>query len=77
MRFSKNSLKTPKTKTTFFITHRLGSVRMADRILVLKNGCLIEEGKHEELVSAEGEYANLFSLQAERYTLKEVSCELV
>ncbi|MGK5593763.1 MAG: ATP-binding cassette domain-containing protein [Parachlamydiaceae bacterium] len=66
-----------ENKTTFFITHRLGSVRMADRILVLKNGCLIEEGKHNELVSNRGEYANLFSLQAERYILKEASCELV
>lgn len=38
-------------KTTFFITHRLGSVRMADWVLVLKNGELIEEGTHEELLS--------------------------
>ncbi len=57
-----------ENKTTFFITHRLGSVRMADWILVLKNGELIEEGTHEELLSKrDGEYAYLFSLQADRY----------
>lgn len=56
-----------ENKTTLFITHRLGSVRMADWILVLKNGKLIEEGTHEQLFSKNGEYANLFSLQANRY----------
>jgi ATP-binding cassette, subfamily B, bacterial len=66
-KFSENT----ENKTTFFITHRLGSVRMADWILVLKNGKLIEEGHHEELVSKkEGEYAYLFSLQASRYSYK-------
>lgn len=55
-------------KTTFFITHRLGSVRLADRILVLKNGRLIEEGSHDVLISnKDSEYAYLFSLQAARY----------
>ncbi len=59
-------------KMTFFITHRLGSVRMANCILVLKNGELIEEGSHEELMAKKGgEYAHLFSLQASRYALKE------
>lgn len=60
-----------ENKTTFFITHRLGSVRMADWILVLKNGELIEEGTHEELLAKrDGEYAYLFSLQADRYAVK-------
>lgn len=54
-------------KTTLFITHRLGSVKMADRILVFKNGCLIEEGHHGNLLMAQGEYAALFSLQADQY----------
>ena len=72
-----------ENKTTFFITHRLGSVRMADWILVLKNGELIQEGTHEELLAKkDGEYAYLFSLQADRYAvksmedvcLKEASC---
>lgn len=57
-----------ESKTTFYITHRLGSVKMADRILVLKNGELIEEGRHEELLLKRGgEYAHLFALQASHY----------
>lgn len=62
-----------ENKTTFFITHRLGSVRMADWVIVLKNGELIEEGTHEELHSKKnGEYAYLFSLQADRYATKQI-----
>jgi len=54
-------------RTTVFVTHRLSSVRMAEKILVLKNGCLIESGSHDELVAQAGEYAQMFNLQAERY----------
>ncbi|MFN2220097.1 MAG: ABC transporter ATP-binding protein [Anaerolineae bacterium] len=54
-------------KTTLFVTHRLSSVRMADRILVLKDGRLIEEGTHDALMEEGGEYAAMFTLQAERY----------
>jgi ATP-binding cassette subfamily B protein len=54
-------------KTTVFVTHRLSSVRMADRILVLKDGALVECGNHEELISLNGEYAAMYRLQAERY----------
>lgn len=54
-------------KTTLLITHRLASVRMADRILVLKNGHLLEEGTHEELLQRRGEYATLWSMQAQQY----------
>lgn len=57
-----------ENRTTFFITHRLGSVRMADIIFVLKDGQLIEKGTHESLMKNGKEYAHLFSLQAERYT---------
>ena len=54
-------------KTTLLITHRLASVRMADRILVLKHGRLIEEGTHSELLQRKGEYAALWNMQAEQY----------
>ncbi|NJM74000.1 MAG: ABC transporter ATP-binding protein [Scytonema sp. RU_4_4] len=54
-------------KTTLLITHRLASVRMADRILVLKGGRLIEEGTHQELLRRGGEYATLWNMQAEQY----------
>jgi ATP-binding cassette subfamily B protein len=55
-------------KTTLLITHRLASVRMADRILVLKAGQLIEQGTHEELLEKGGEYSSLWTMQARHYS---------
>ena len=49
------------------ISHRFSTVRMADRILVLQNGQLIDHGSHEELLAHGGLYAELFSLQAAGY----------
>lgn len=57
-------------KTTLLITHRLASVPMADRILVMKNGRLIEEGTHEVLLRGRGEYAMLWNMQAEQYGIQ-------
>jgi ATP-binding cassette, subfamily B, bacterial len=54
-------------KTTVLISHRFSTVRMADRILVLKDGEIEELGSHAELLAAEGLYAELFNLQAEGY----------
>jgi ATP-binding cassette subfamily B protein len=56
-----------KGKTAVIISHRFSTVRMADRILVLKNGEMLEIGTHEELLSANGLYAELFHLQAQGY----------
>ncbi|MCG8367971.1 MAG: ATP-binding cassette domain-containing protein [Pseudanabaenales cyanobacterium] len=55
-------------KTTLLITHRLASVQMADRILVLKRGQLVEEGTHKQLLQREGEYTALWNMQAKHYT---------
>jgi ATP-binding cassette, subfamily B, bacterial len=49
------------------ISHRFSTVRMADRILVLNSGRIVESGSHEELLATKGLYADLFSLQAEGY----------
>jgi ATP-binding cassette subfamily B protein len=54
-------------RTTFLISHRFSTVRMADRILVLEGGRVIEDGSHQDLVAAGQRYAHLFSLQAQGY----------
>ncbi len=54
-------------KCAVLISHRFSTVRMADRILVLHEGTLLEDGPHEELLKQGGQYAELFSLQASGY----------
>lgn len=54
-------------KSAVLISHRFSTVRMADRILVLDNGTLLEIGSHEELLALGGRYAELFNLQAAGY----------
>ena len=56
-----------KGKTAVLISHRFSTVRMADRILVLDKGQLLEIGSHEELLGLGGRYAELFLLQARGY----------
>ncbi len=56
-----------KGKSAVLISHRFSTVRMANRILVLEKGQLIEIGSHEELLAKEGRYAELFNLQAMGY----------
>jgi ATP-binding cassette subfamily B protein len=54
-------------RTAIFISHRLSTVRHADRILVLVNGSIAEAGAHEDLVERAGVYASLFETQAKHY----------
>ncbi|MCY1702842.1 ABC transporter ATP-binding protein [Deinococcus sp. SL84] len=54
-------------RTALLVTHRLGSVRMADRIVVMRSGRVTEDGTHEELLARGGEYAELWRLQAGQY----------
>lgn len=54
-------------KMALLISHRFSTVRMADRILVLENGRIAEQGPHEELVQSGGRYAEMFELQAANY----------
>ena len=56
-----------KGRTAILISHRLSSVRMADRVYVLADGEILESGTHDELMERNGEYAKLFNLQAQYY----------
>lgn len=56
-----------KDKTAMLISHRFSTVRMADRILVLSKGQILEMGSHKELIEQNGLYAELFELQALGY----------
>lgn len=54
-------------KTTVFVSHRLSSATIADQIIVIENGCLIEKGSHRELMERQGKYYTLFTTQSKRY----------
>jgi ABC-type multidrug transport system fused ATPase/permease subunit len=67
-------------KTTFLVTHRLASTAKADRIMVLKAGKLVESGTHAQLMQAHGEYAEMYTVQANQYanstnTLEPISAD--
>ncbi|WP_340201962.1 ABC transporter ATP-binding protein [Ascidiimonas sp. W6] len=51
-------------RTTFVIAHRLSTIRKADQILVIENGHIAEQGTHDELISKEGRYYDLYTYQA-------------
>ncbi|MFT6294291.1 MAG: ATP-binding cassette subfamily B protein [Glaciecola sp.] len=55
------------SKISIIISHRFSTVRMADHIVVLEKSEIVEEGNHEELLQANGQYATLFNLQAQGY----------
>ena len=60
-------LKYAEGKTVIFISHRLSTTRMADRIYMFDSGRLAEVGSHDELMAMGGKYAEMFELQAEKY----------
>ncbi len=62
----KNALnKLMKNKTTIVIAHRLSTIMHADKICVVMNGKIVEEGNHKDLLAKNGEYANLYNKQFE------------
>ena len=60
-------IKLTSGKTAVIISHRFSTVRIADRIMVLKDGRVLEIGTHEELIANDQLYAELFNLQAAGY----------
>lgn len=57
-----------KGRTSFVIAHRLSTIRDADVILVMKDGDIVEQGNHEELIAKGGFYADLYNSQFEKTT---------
>ncbi len=64
---NRSILTNTKYKTVIFISHRLSTTRVADKIYMFDSGALIEEGSHEELLRINGKYAEMFRVQSEKY----------
>lgn len=63
-----------KDKTSIFISHRLSSTKFCDRILFFENGCVAEDGTHDELMKKQGKYAKMFEIQSHYYK-EGINCE--
>jgi len=61
-----------KGRTSFIIAHRLSAIRDADWILVMNNGDIVEQGKHEKLLARNGFYAELYNSQFENAQMAAV-----
>jgi len=72
---NKTMLEAAKNKTVVFISHRLSTTRMADRIFMLEDGCIVEQGSHEELMELNGKYAEMFEVQSKSYIDEETDNE--
>lgn len=70
-----NLIAATKDKTVIYISHRLSSAVLSDRIFVLGGGTVLESGTHSELMNADGAYAKMFALQASSYKKGEVEFE--
>jgi ATP-binding cassette subfamily B protein len=65
-------LDTARGKTAIIVTHRLGLARIADRILVMEGGQIVQDGSHAALIAAPGPYARMFQAQAAWYERSDV-----
>lgn len=68
-RLNENLIKNAEDSTVIFISHRLSTTRMADRIYLFAEGKIKEQGTHEELMALNGEYREMFDRQAKNYIL--------
>ncbi len=66
-KFNRYMSEAAKDCTVIFISHRLSTTRLADRIIFLENGEICEEGKHSELLALSGKYAEMWHTQADKY----------
>ncbi|MBR0434432.1 MAG: ABC transporter ATP-binding protein [Lachnospiraceae bacterium] len=66
-----NLAKMMRDRHALLVTHRLGAARLADKIIVIKDGKIVETGSHEELVKQRGEYAEMFEVQKGWYVENE------
>ena len=64
---NKAMIEAANRKTVIFISHRLSTTVVADKIYVMENGEIIESGSHAELMAQNGTYAKMFTLQSEKY----------
>ena len=63
MKIQEAFLRMKKGRTSFIVAHRLSTIREADVILVMRDGCIVEQGRHEELLEEKGFYAQLYNSQ--------------
>lgn len=64
-----NALKNLRKKTILFVSHRLAASALADRVILLENGEILEFGSHSDLITQKGRYAELFNKQSEYYAI--------
>ena len=69
-----NMMDACRDRSVLFISHRLSSAVLADRVLLLEDGAVAEFGTHASLMAADGKYAAMFRLQAEKYRESEAEC---
>ena len=69
-----NMMDACRDRSVLFISHRLSSAVLADRVLLLEDGSVAESGTHAALMAADGAYAAMFRMQAEKYQESEDVC---
>ena len=66
-----NLIKATENKTVIYISHRLSSTTLSDKIIVIDKGRIVEQGKHQDLMRHDGVYIKMFALQASNYNREE------